>query len=543
MFDFLYACVGVTPGLLILVWFLADSTYSKIAWSTVVVACTSCINLEWGGMLGWFARPFVWLAGPYCFALTMRWYVDWRGEPKQREKVNNPRKENSTALPSLDLLERPKYQYIATQDRSDELLGVLKDFGIEGVVRGMQSGPAVTLYEFEPAAGLKISKIIALTDDIARSMSAMSVRIAKVPGKNFIGIELANQSQATVYFRDVIKTASDCALPLGLGKGIAGEPMVADLAAMPHLLVAGTTGSGKSVAIHSMLLSLLYKRTHKELRLLLVDPKMLEFTAYNAIPHLLHPVVTDPKEAVAALKWVVGEMERRYKTMSDCNVRNIIGYNKRFSPMPYIVVVVDEMADLMVVAGKEIECAVQRLAQMARASGIHIIMATQRPSVDVITGTIKANFPSRISFQVSSKIDSRTIIGEQGAEQLLGRGDMLYLSTGGKLVRVHGPFVNEHEVNRVTDFLRTLAEPEYVADVTVAAEEIDSADKVVKDTDAKYEEALELVRRSGKASTSFLVTNMGIGYNRASRIIQQMEREGVISPAQGATHTRQILKW
>jgi S-DNA-T family DNA segregation ATPase FtsK/SpoIIIE len=398
------------------------------------------------------------------------------------------------------------------------------------------------MYEFEPVAGLKISKIVVLADDIARSMSAMSVRIAKVPGKSFIGIEVANPSQTTVYLRDIVTTEAFQAvtLPLGLGKDIAGRPVIEDLAKMPHLLVAGATGAGKSVAMHSMLLSLLYKLTPSELRMLLIDPKMLEFSLYKDIPHLLHPVVIDPKEAVIALKWAVGEMGRRYKMMSECGVRDIVSYNSQFPPIPYIVVVVDEMADLMAVAGKEIELAVQRLAQMARAAGIHIIMATQRPSVDVITGTIKANFPSRISFRVSSQMDSRTIIGQQGAEQLLGRGDMLYMGAGGQLMRAHGPFVSEVEVQRVCDFLRALGKPNYVEDLVV---DVSGEEELVgsEGGDERYAEAVELVRRTGKASTSFLVTNLGIGYNRASRIIQEMERRSVVSEARGAGHVRDVL--
>jgi S-DNA-T family DNA segregation ATPase FtsK/SpoIIIE len=538
--DAIYAVLGLSPTVCVVAYFVFRSNIERAMFVVCTMSMLSVAHLALGGLFGWCARVFIPAIIAYIVARLVRTKSPAPVPVPTRPTISKPIV--LSKLPGIELLNVGKSQQIDVQDRRTELLGVLQDFGVGGVVHGMRSGPAVTLYEFEPAAGTKISKIVALTDDIARSLSVISVRIAKVPGKNFVGIEIANKAQDTVYFRDVVQSgAQDCILPLALGKDIAGKPMMTDLAKMPHLLVAGTTGSGKSVAIHAMLMSLLYKLTYKELRLLLIDPKMLEFAAYNSIPHLLHPVVTDPKEAVVSLKWAVREMERRYKLMSDCNVRNIVSYNSQFEPLPYIVVVVDEMADLMVVAGKEIECAVQRLAQMARASGIHIIMATQRPSVDVITGTIKANFPSRISFQVSSKIDSRTIIGEQGAEQLLGRGDMLYLSTGGRLVRVHGPFLTEDEVNRITDYLRALAEPEYVEDITVE-QEVQDLTVDAKESDARYAEALELVRKAGKASTSFLVTNMGIGYNRASRIIQQMEREGIVSEAQGGGHVRQVLK-
>lgn len=532
LLEIIYTLCGFAPLCLLSCIFF--DTPRAIAFSILTSALLSCIDLECGGLIGWWTRTLIVPAFLYLV------YAAYRLLPTSQKTIKTAIKINKQVLPSLKLLASPSNKSVTHEDQREKLLQVLQEFGIQGNIHGMQSGPAVTMYEFEPAAGLKISKIITLADDIARSVSAMSVRIAKVPGKNFIGIEVSNPTQATVYLQEVLADAKfqDAILPLGLGKDIAGKPMIEDLAKMPHLLVAGTTGAGKSVAMHSMLLSLLYKLDHTQLRLLLIDPKMLEFTLYKDIPHLLHPVVTDPKEAITALKWAVKEMTNRYQKMSQCKVRDILSYNQQFESMPYIVIIVDEMADLMAVAGKEIEMTIQRLAQMARASGIHIIMATQRPSVDVITGTIKANFPSRISFRVSSQMDSRTIIGQQGAEQLLGKGDMLYIGPKGHLVRAHGPFVSEMEVQTVTEFLRSLSSPNYVEDITTEEEYVEQENDF---NDARYIEAIELVRRTGKASTSFLVTNMGIGYNRASRIIQQMERQGVISEAKGATHTREVL--
>ncbi|MBW9112437.1 DNA translocase FtsK [Rhizobium cauense] len=488
-------------------------------------------------------------------------------------------------FPSHSLLQEPPERVgeIMSQETLEQNAGllesVLEDFGIKGEIIHVRPGPVVTLYEFEPAPGVKSSRVIGLADDIARSMSALSARVAVVPGRNVIGIELPNALRETVYFREMIESQdfekSGFKLALGLGKTIGGEPVIAELAKMPHLLVAGTTGSGKSVAINTMILSLLYRMSPEQCRLIMVDPKMLELSVYDGIPHLLTPVVTDPKKAVMALKWAVREMEDRYRKMSRLGVRNIDGYNSRvaqardkgetihvmvqtgfdrstgapieeqqemdLTPMPYIVVIVDEMADLMMVAGKEIEGAIQRLAQMARAAGIHLIMATQRPSVDVITGTIKANFPTRISFQVTSKIDSRTILGEQGAEQLLGQGDMLHMQGGGRISRVHGPFVSDAEVEKVVAHLKTQGRPEYLDTVTAdeeeeAGEEEDSAvfDKSAmgsEDGDELYQQAVKVVMRDKKCSTSYIQRRLGIGYNRAASLVERMEKEGLVGPA------------
>ncbi|WP_042935534.1 DNA translocase FtsK [Bradyrhizobium lupini] len=488
--------------------------------------------------------------------------------------------------PSIDLLQEARVQQTTTMtpealEQSAGLLeSVLEDFGIKGEIIDVRPGPVVTLYEFEPAPGVKSSRVIGLSDDIARSMSALSARVAVVPGRNVIGIELPNPVRETVYLRELIE-AQDYAetrqkLALCLGKTIGGEPVIAELAKMPHLLVAGTTGSGKSVAINTMILSLLYRLKPEECRLIMVDPKMLELSVYDGIPHLLTPVVTDPKKAVMALKWAVREMEDRYRKMSRLGVRNIDGYNARaaaarakgetvfcnvqtgfdratgeavyeqeemdLTAMPYIVVIVDEMADLMMVAGKEIEGAIQRLAQMARAAGIHLIMATQRPSVDVITGTIKANFPTRISFQVTSKIDSRTILGEQGAEHLLGQGDMLHMMGGGRIARVHGPFVSDEEVEKVVAHLKTQGRPEYLGTVTEDAEEaeeeaeedtavFDKTSMGDDDSDDLYEKAVKIVMRDKKCSTSYIQRRLSVGYNRAASLVERMEQEGIVGPA------------
>ncbi|CDN92666.1 DNA translocase ftsK [Agrobacterium tumefaciens] len=488
--------------------------------------------------------------------------------------------------PSIDLLQQARVQQTTTMtpealEQSAGLLeSVLEDFGIKGEIIDVRPGPVVTLYEFEPAPGVKSSRVIGLSDDIARSMSALSARVAVVPGRNVIGIELPNPVRETVYLRELIE-ATDYSetrqkLALCLGKTIGGEPVIAELAKMPHLLVAGTTGSGKSVAINTMILSLLYRLKPEECRLIMVDPKMLELSVYDGIPHLLTPVVTDPKKAVMALKWAVREMEDRYRKMSRLGVRNIDGYNARaaaarakgetvfcnvqtgfdratgeavyeqeemdLTAMPYIVVIVDEMADLMMVAGKEIEGAIQRLAQMARAAGIHLIMATQRPSVDVITGTIKANFPTRISFQVTSKIDSRTILGEQGAEHLLGQGDMLHMMGGGRIARVHGPFVSDEEVEKVVAHLKTQGRPEYLGTVTEDADEADEEaeeetavfDKTSMgddDSDDLYEKAVKVVMRDKKCSTSYIQRRLSVGYNRAASLVERMEQEGIVGPA------------
>ncbi|MGR9506568.1 DNA translocase FtsK [Rhizobium leguminosarum] len=488
-------------------------------------------------------------------------------------------------FPPRALLQEPPERLgeIMSQETLEQNAGllesVLEDFGIKGEIIHVRPGPVVTLYEFEPAPGVKSSRVIGLADDIARSMSALSARVAVVPGRNVIGIELPNVTRETVYFREMIESQdfekSGYKLALGLGKTIGGEPVIAELAKMPHLLVAGTTGSGKSVAINTMILSLLYRMTPEQCRLIMVDPKMLELSVYDGIPHLLTPVVTDPKKAVMALKWAVREMEERYRKMSRLGVRNIDGYNDRMAqarekgetihvmvqvgfdkgtgvpieesqaldltPMPYIVVIVDEMADLMMVAGKDIEGAIQRLAQMARAAGIHLIMATQRPSVDVITGTIKANFPTRISFQVTSKIDSRTILGEQGAEQLLGQGDMLHMQGGGRISRVHGPFVSDVEVEKVVAHLKTQGRPEYLDTVTADEEEeteeeeagavFDKSAMASEDGNELYEQAVKVVMRDKKCSTSYIQRRLGIGYNRAASLVERMEKEGLVGPA------------
>ncbi|SMC80181.1 DNA translocase FtsK [Rhizobium sp. RU36D] len=489
--------------------------------------------------------------------------------------------------PPVDLLQKPQVQQttIITPEALEQSAGllesVLEDFGIKGEMIDVRPGPVVTLYEFEPAPGVKSSRVIGLSDDIARSMSALSARVAVIPGRNVIGIELPNPVRETVYLRELIESQDYAEtrfkLPVCLGKTIGGEAVIAELAKMPHLLVAGTTGSGKSVAINTMILSLLYRFRPDECRLIMVDPKMLELSVYDGIPHLLTPVVTDPKKAVMALKWAVREMEDRYRKMSRLGVRNIDGYNARaatarakgetilcsvqtgfdrssgepifeqeemdLTPMPYIVVIVDEMADLMMVAGKEIEGAIQRLAQMARAAGIHIIMATQRPSVDVITGTIKANFPTRVSFQVTSKIDSRTILGEPGAEHLLGQGDMLHMIGGGRIARVHGPFVSDEEVEKVVAHLKTQGRPEYLGTVTEdadeAAEEVAEEDTAVFDKTAMgdedasdlYEKAVKVVMRDKKCSTSYIQRRLSIGYNKAASLVERMEQEGLVGPA------------
>ena len=437
------------------------------------------------------------------------------------------------------------------KELSKFLESTLLDFGIMGKIKKVSPGPVVTLYEFEPAAGIKTSKIVNLTDDIARSTSSISTRIAPVPGKNTIGIEIPNKEIDPVNYRQIIESKEfanpNINIPITLGKTIAGYPIVGDLVSMPHLLIAGTTGSGKSVCINTLILSVLYRHTPETCKLILIDPKMLELSVYQGIPHLLSPVITEPKKATSALKWTVREMETRYRKMTEEGVRNISGFNEKAKKegkkvMPYIIVVVDEMADLMMVSGKQVENYIQRLAQMARAAGIHIIMATQRPSVDVITGTIKANFPTRISFQVTSKIDSRTILGEQGAEQLLGKGDMLFMSSASRMIRIHGPFVSDSEIEKVSTFLRSQGSPTYIDDITKVEDNdtvleggLDSSDK-----DELFNQAVELIKNEGKASTSFLQRKLQIGYNRAARIIDQMEEAKIISPA-NHTGKREIL--
>ena len=487
---------------------------------------------------------------------------------------------NGFELPPLSLLSEPRAKGLADEHRPERLEamarrleGVLEDFGVKGDIINVRPGPVVTLYELEPAPGIKSSRVISLADDIARSMSAISARVAVVPGRNAIGIELPNEIRETVYLREMLSSADfekiKGKLPICLGKTIGGEPTIADLARMPHLLIAGTTGSGKSVGINTMILSILYRMAPSDCRMIMIDPKMLELSIYDGIPHLLTPVVTDPQKAVVALKWAVREMEDRYRKMSKIGVRNIDGFNQRVTeskkkgevitrtvqtgfdretgeaifeseefnlePLPFIVIVVDEMADLMMVAGKDIEGAIQRLAQMARAAGIHLIMATQRPSVDVITGTIKANFPTRISFQVTSKIDSRTILGEQGAEQLLGNGDMLYMAGGGRIRRLHGPFVSDTEVEDVVRHLKSQGAPDYLDSITADEDDEDAempaGDDYSGSGDELYDKAVNIVLSDKKASTSYIQRRLAIGYNKAASLIERMEKEGVISPA------------
>ena len=467
--------------------------------------------------------------------------------------IKNSENKYKFKLPSLDFLKSPtktERNRSHTEEKVDEstLEKILLDFGVEGKIKKVSRGPVVTLNEFEPAAGIKVSKIINLSEDIARNTSSESARIATIPGSNTIGIELPNSYRENVYLREIISSSNfvkkDNKLPIALGKSISGIPIVGDLNSMPHLLIAGTTGSGKSVCINTIILSLLYKHSPDKCKFILIDPKMLELSTYEGIPHLLCPVITEAKRAASVLGWVVKEMESRYRLMTRVGVRNIEGYNSKHKlPMPYIVVVVDEMSDLMLVAGKEIEGYIQKLSQMARAAGIHIIMATQRPSVDVITGTIKANFPTRISFQVTSKIDSRTILGEQGAEQLLGKGDMLYMSSANKTVRIHAPFVSENEIEKINNYLRSQAEPDYVDEILNFADEKEIGQKTSdnENQDELYKTALELVKTEGKASTSFLQRKLQIGYNRAARIIDMMEDNGEVSKA-NHVGKREILK-
>ncbi len=490
------------------------------------------------------------------------------------------------ALPELSMLAKPKpraaqFDEGALRQNAQLLESVLAEFGVKGQVDQIRPGPVVTLYELVPAAGVKSARVVALSDDIARSMSVAACRVSVVPGRNAIGIELPNQKRETVYLRDLLASSEyergGQTLPMALGETIGGEPYIADLARMPHLLIAGTTGSGKSVGVNAMILSILYRLPPDQCRMIMIDPKMLELSVYDGIPHLLCPVVTDPKKAIVALKWTVREMEDRYRRMSKIGVRNVASYNERAKeaaakgehfertvqtgfdetgraiyesekivpePMPMLVVIIDEVADLMMVAGKDIEGAVQRLAQMARAAGIHVVMATQRPSVDVITGTIKANFPTRISFQVTSKIDSRTILGEQGAEQLLGQGDQLYMAGGGRITRLHGPFVSDGEVETVAKFLREQGQPQYLEEVTAGADE-DAGDGDFgfgggEESNDLYDRAVAVVTRDGKASTSYIQRRLQIGYNRAASLIERMEQEGVVSPANHAGK-REIL--
>ncbi|MEC7184707.1 MAG: DNA translocase FtsK, partial [Pseudomonadota bacterium] len=508
--------------------------------------------------------------------------VEKKSAPRQGRRASQEAQSNlplepesNFTLPPLRLLSEPrgrapqKVSMDALESNARLLETVLQDFGIKGEIGRVRPGPVVTLYELEPAAGIRSSRVVGLADDIARAMSAISCRVATVPGHNVIGIELPNSNREAVFLREILSSEvfekSNAKLPLTLGKDIGGEPVLSDLTKMPHLLVAGTTGSGKSVGINTMILSILYRLTPEECRMILVDPKMLELSVYDGIPHLLAPVVTEPKKAVTALKWAVQEMENRYRKMSKIKVRNIEGYNARmaealkkgetltreiqtgFDPesgeaifeieeirvekLPYIVVVIDEMADLMLVAGKEIEAAVQRLAQMARAAGVHLITATQRPSVDVITGTIKANFPSRIAFQVTSKIDSRTVLGDMGAEQLLGMGDMLFMEGGGRIQRVHGPFVSDNEVEGLVSYLKKQGQPVYVDAVTEDSDPVELGSmEGGASGDSLYDQAVAIVTRDNRASTSYVQRRLQIGYNRAASLIEKMEEEGVISP-------------
>ena len=456
-------------------------------------------------------------------------------------------------LPLVDFLDYPtkKERTKSTAELNyDEktLEKILLDFGVEGKIKKVSHGPVVTLNEFEPAAGIKVSKVINLSEDIARNTSSESARISTIPGRSTIGIELPNNLRENVYLSEIISSnefsKKEIKLPIALGKSISGIPITGDLTSMPHLLIAGTTGSGKSVCINTIILSLLYKHSPDKCKFILIDPKMLELSTYEGIPHLLCPVITEAKKAASVLGWVVKEMESRYRLMTKEGVRNIDGYNaKHTHSMPYIVVIVDEMSDLMLVAGKEIENYIQKLSQMARAAGIHIIMATQRPSVDVITGTIKANFPTRISFQVSSKIDSRTILGEQGAEQLLGKGDMLFMSAANRIVRIHAPLVSENEIEKINNFLRSQAEPDYVDEILNFADEKENDNTVFGDgnKDDLYNTAVDLIKSEGKASTSFLQRKLQIGYNRAARIMDMMEQEGIVSKA-NHVGKRDVLK-
>ena len=459
-----------------------------------------------------------------------------------KEQNKMVEKSKKFQLPSLNLLEKNSTK-LSTQEmsknRPDEqfMESILQDFGINGQIKKINNGPVVSLYEFEPAAGVKVSKIVNLSDDLARNTSSTSARVAVIPGKNTVGIEIPNDKRESVFLREIISNekfkSRELKLPIALGKSISGTPIIGDLTSMPHLLIAGTTGSGKSVCVNTIITSLLYKLSPDLCKLILIDPKMLELSAYEGIPHLLSPVITDAKKATSALGWTVKEMNSRYKLMSKVGVRNIDGYNEKHKlKMPYIVVVVDEMSDLMLVAGKEIENYIQKLSQMARAAGIHIIMATQRPSVDVITGTIKANFPTRVSFQVSSKIDSRTILGEQGAEQLLGKGDMLFMSSANRIIRIHGPYVSENEIEKISSVLRAQGEPDYIEDITIDSNQSKDTNSILNDDgDELYNEAINIVKSEGKASTSFLQRKLQIGYNRAARIIDMMEEKGIVSKA------------
>ena len=575
----------------------------------VVLGLIFCLDIPVFSLLKFIYSYIVWLAQKFIlhhekakpvtvFEKASKPEVKVKTQPEKKTKTASvPIKKQQTdgfVLPPPSLLDNPKAQgkEALTREQMDEvsnkLKSILLQFGVRGEIVRVSPGPVVTLYEFEPAAGIKTSRVIGLAEDLARAMSVISVRMAVLPGTSVIGIEMPNKVRQTVFIKEIVDTDAfmqkEGALPLILGKDIAGNPVIEDLAKMPHLLVAGTTGSGKSVGINTMILSLLYRFTPEQCKLIMVDPKMLELSVYNGIPHLLTPVVTEPGKAIVALKWTVKEMDDRYRAMATMGVRNIDGYNKKIEeaiatgqkltrqvqtgfdaetgrpvietqeielkPLPYIVVIVDEMADLMLTAGKEVDIAVQRIAQKARASGIHLVMATQRPSVDVITGTIKANFPSRISFQVTSKIDSRTILGEQGAEQLLGRGDMLFMPSGKRPKRVHGPFVSDDEVERVVSYLKTQREAEYNEEVMIDDEAMEGADGgAVFDRTSfggseggdLYEQAVQVVLRDKKPSISYVQRQLRIGYNRAADLIDRMEKEGIITAA-SPTGKREIIK-
>ena len=586
-----------------------DSLYI-IMWVLVILGLLFCFDVPVPTVAKWIYSYTLWFFKKYILHHKKLEKAPTFEKPAktvsvQKEKATQEKKTkvapqkpvkntNGFVLPPASLLDNPKAQgkELLTRDQmeeiSEKLKSVLLEFGVRGEIVRVSPGPVVTLYEFEPAAGIKTSRVIGLAEDLARAMSVVSVRMAVLPGTSVIGIEMPNKVRQTVFIKEIVDTDAfmqkEGALPLILGKDIAGAPVIEDLAKMPHLLVAGTTGSGKSVGINTMILSLLYRFTPEQCKLIMVDPKMLELSVYNGIPHLLTPVVTEPGKAIVALKWTVKEMDNRYRAMATMGVRNIDGYNKKIEeaiatgqkltrqvqtgfdpetgrpiietqeielkPLPYIVVIVDEMADLMLTAGKEVDIAVQRIAQKARASGIHLVMATQRPSVDVITGTIKANFPSRISFQVTSKIDSRTILGEQGAEQLLGRGDMLFMPSGKRPKRVHGPFVSDDEVERVVSYLKTQQEAEYNEEVMIDDEAMDGADGGAvfdktsfgaSDSGDLYEQAVQIVLRDKKPSISYVQRQLRIGYNRAADLIDRMEREGIITAA-SPTGKREIIR-
>ncbi len=483
-------------------------------------------------------------------------YIDTIGDEKESLETkqqsfsfkNLPdNKTKEYKLPTVNLLEKKHSIKGSTSNNpsSEFIEKILLDFGVKGKIKKVSNGPVVSLYEFEPAPGIKVSKIVSLSDDIARNTSSVSTRVSIIPGRNTVGIEIPNTKRDGVILSEIISSNSfskkEIKLPIALGKSISGSPIIADLTSMPHLLIAGTTGSGKSVCINTIITSLLYKHNPNNCKFILIDPKMLELSSYEGIPHLLSPVITDAKKATAALSWTVREMENRYKLMSSEGVRNIDGYNQKHKlKMPYIVVVVDEMSDLMLISSREIESYVQKLSAMARAAGIHIIMATQRPSVDVITGTIKANFPTRISFQVSSKIDSKTILGEQGAEQLLGKGDMLFMSSANKIFRIHGPYISEGEIEKITSFLRSQGNPDYMEEITTIQDNNINESDSNEGNDELYEAALKIVQTEKKASTSFLQRKLQIGYNRAARIIDQMESSGIVSKA-NHTGKREVL--